>query len=324
MSKTEVLLSDEAQAPQLPISSVPVTGEIVDKDAIEIGQLYQKAGHSLVDSVKYQIECGQRLTEKKATMKHGQWVAWLQNNMGVLGFKTDRTAQRLMKIAKANTTPASDLSAVEALQISRQAWGHMPANYSSETNEWYTPADYMQTVRGFLGEVDLDPASNTTANETVQAKEIYTANDNGLARPWNGRVFVNPPYGTENGQSVAGQFCAKAIQEYNTRTASEVIILVNSVHSQKWQAPLYDYAVCFVDHRIKFVNGDGGLWARPVRRVLVPTSRRRDAVDASVVVSRTFRRTRACPCRAGSALLPEGRTRPANLGPSRCVTASSQ
>ena len=239
--------------------AVHITGEIVDNDAIEIGQLYQKAGQSLVDSVKYQIECGQRLTEKKASMNHGQWAPWIQNNMAVLGFKTDRTAQRLMKVAKANTTPASDLSTVEALQISRQAWGHnTPANYSSETNEWFTPAAYLQSVREFLGEIDLDPASNAIANETVQAKEIYTANDNGLEMPWNGRVFVNPPYGVENGQSLAGQFCCKAIEEHAAGNASEVVILVNSVHSQKWQAPLYDYAVCFVDHRIKFVNGDGG------------------------------------------------------------------
>ena len=133
-----------------------------------------------------------------------------------------------------------------------------PANYSSASVEWYTPAVYLQSVREFLGEIDLDPASSTIANEAVQAKEIYTANDNGLTLPWTGRVFVNPPYGIENGQSVAGQFCAKAIEEHATGNASEIIILVNSVHSQKWQAPLYDYAVCLVDHRIKFVNGDGG------------------------------------------------------------------
>ncbi len=133
-----------------------------------------------------------------------------------------------------------------------------PANYSSASVEWYTPAVYLQSVRDFFGEIDLDPASSTIANETVQAKEIYTANDNGLTLPWNGRVFVNPPYGVESGQSVAGQFCCKAIEEHAAGNASEVIILVNSVHSQKWQAPLYDYAVCFVDHRIKFVKGDGG------------------------------------------------------------------
>ncbi len=133
-----------------------------------------------------------------------------------------------------------------------------PANYSSASVEWYTPAVYLQSVREFLGEIDLDPASNAAANEAVQAKKIYTANDNGLVLPWNGRVFVNPPYGIESGQSLAGQFCCKAIEEHAAGNASEVIILVNSVHSQKWQAPLYDYAVCLVNHRIKFVNGDGG------------------------------------------------------------------
>ena len=235
-----------------------VTGEIVDNDAIEIGQLYQKAGHSLIDSVKYQIECGQRLTEKKASMKHGHWVSWLGVNESVLGFSSRRTASMLMKAA-ANGKLASHLDTAEAVQISRQTWGHnAPANYSSETNEWYTPVAYLQSVREFLGEIDLDPASNAIANETVQAKEIYTANDNGLVLPWNGRVFVNPPYGVESGQSLAGKFCVKAIKEHAGGNASEVIMLVNSVHSQKWQAPLYDYTVCFVDHRIKFVNGDGG------------------------------------------------------------------
>ena len=180
--------------------TVSIAGEIVDNDAIEIGQLYQKAGHSLVDSVKYQIECGQRLTEKKASMKHGQWVSWLENNMGVLGFKTDRTAQRLMKVAKANPTLTSDLNTADALQISRQAWGNnTPANYSSESNEWFTPADYLQSVRHFFGGIDLDPASNAIANETVQAKEIYTANDNGLVLPWNGPKSI-PPKINESGE----------------------------------------------------------------------------------------------------------------------------
>ena len=223
-----------------------VNSEIVDNDAIEIGQLYQKAGHSLVESVKYQIECGQRLTAKKGTMKHGLWILWLEDNIGVLGFSSRKTAAKLMKAAS-NVTLTRHLDATEAIQISRQTWGNnTPANYSSETNEWYTPAAYLQSVREFFGEIDLDPASNSIANEAVQAKEIYTANDNGLVLPWNGRVFVNPPYGVENGQSLAGQFCCKAIEEHAAGNASEVIILVNSVHSQKWQTSLYDYAVCFV------------------------------------------------------------------------------
>ena len=157
------------------------TGEIVDNDAIDIGELYQKAGHSLVDSVKHSVECGQRLTAKKVTMKHGQWLSWLEANAGVLGFSSRKTAAKLMK-AGANVTSTRHLEADEAAQISRQTWGNnTPANYSSESNEWYTPADYLQSVREFFGGIDLDPASNVTANENVQAKEIYTVNDNGLA-----------------------------------------------------------------------------------------------------------------------------------------------
>ena len=81
-----------------------VNSEIVDNDAIEIGELYQKSGHSLVDSVKYSIECGQRLSAKKATMRHGQWKIWLAGNAGVLGFTAARTASRLMKVAAKGTS----------------------------------------------------------------------------------------------------------------------------------------------------------------------------------------------------------------------------
>ncbi len=68
---------------------------------------------------------------------------------------------------------------------------------------------------------------------------------------------MNPPYGTEGGQSVAGMFCNKAIAEYEAGRISEAILLVNSVHSQNWQEPLFGHVVCLVDHRIKFIAGDG-------------------------------------------------------------------
>ncbi len=132
------------------------------------------------------------------------------------------------------------------------------ANFSSESVEWYTPAKYIEAVRLVLGEVDLDPASSQFANATVKAKRFFTKTDDGLKRHWNGRFFVNPPYGkTSDGKSLAAEFCNKAIEEFNAGNASAGIILVNSLHSQSWQAPLYKFPVCFVDHRIQFVSGDG-------------------------------------------------------------------
>jgi hypothetical protein len=87
-----------------------------DKDAIQIGELYQKARLSLVESVRFAIACGQRLKAKQDSLPHGAWLPWLRDNAEVLGFDTPRTAQRLMALA-ANTTLASHLN--EATAIAR-------------------------------------------------------------------------------------------------------------------------------------------------------------------------------------------------------------
>lgn len=133
------------------------------------------------------------------------------------------------------------------------------ANFSSAEIEWYTPEEFVRAARKVLGGIDLDPASCPIANETVQAAQIFTIKENALTQPWHGRVFMNPPYGVdkETKSSVAGMFCQKAIDEYIVGNVEAAIILVNSAHAQRWQAPLYDYPVCFVDHRISFVSSDG-------------------------------------------------------------------
>jgi hypothetical protein len=132
------------------------------------------------------------------------------------------------------------------------------ANYSSVSNEWYTPAKYLEAVREVLGGIDLDPASSAQANAVVRATEFFSQEDDGLTRKWFGRAFMNPPYGKhEEHRSLAAAFCNKAIDEFATGNIEACIILVNSLHSQSWQRPLYDYAICFVNHRIHFISADG-------------------------------------------------------------------
>ena len=41
-----------------------------------------------------------------------------------------------------------------------------------------------------LGEFDLDPASSAAAQRQVQATEFFDKNDDGLTRPWRGRVWA--------------------------------------------------------------------------------------------------------------------------------------
>lgn len=77
------------------------------------------------------------------------------------------------------------------------------AQHLSKTNEHYTPANIVEGARVLMGGIDLDPASCLVANETVKATRIYDVADDGLSKPWHGRVFLNPPGGrlkyTDNG-----------------------------------------------------------------------------------------------------------------------------
>lgn len=146
----------------------------------------------------------------------------------------------------------------------KAAMATVAGNFMSETSEWYTPAKYIESVRAvFGGVIDLDPASCAAANQVVRAEHFYCERERGEKRAWLGKVFLNPPYGVVNGESRAGLFCAKAIEEYNAQRATECIILVNSVHAQSWQRPLYEFPVCLVDHRIQFADSDGEINPNP-------------------------------------------------------------
>jgi DNA N-6-adenine-methyltransferase Dam len=174
-----------------------------------------------------------------------------------------RTVQRWLELLDAETYIDKKNAILKRCWELAELW--QAANYSSASVEWYTPARYLEGVRLVLDKIDLDPASSTEANAVVRASKIFTKDDDGLKQAWFGRVFMNPPYGrTEDGKgSLAGAFCRKAIAEYECGNVKACIILVNSLHSQSWQAPLYDYAFCLVDHRIHFISADGQENASP-------------------------------------------------------------
>ena len=70
-----------------------------------------------------------------------------------------------------------------------------PALLSHESTEHYTPQYILDAVIACMGAIDLDPASNSREIPNVPAARHYTAQDNGLIQPWEGRVFLNPPFG---------------------------------------------------------------------------------------------------------------------------------
>ncbi len=69
--------------------------------------------------------------------------------------------------------------------------GHTRAHHG-RSDSWITPPEIIEA----LGPFDLDPCAADPQPWPCAAKS-YTEKDNGLSMPWDGRTFLNPPYGPE-------------------------------------------------------------------------------------------------------------------------------
>lgn len=122
-------------------------------------------------------------------------------------------------------------------------------------NEWYTPAEYLDAAREVLGGFDLDPASSAQANETVGAKNFFTIDDDGIAQPWQGSVWLNPPYS----QPAIAQFSEKLASEWESGHITAAIALTHNYTDTAWFQRLAKAcsAICFTRGRIGFLNPEG-------------------------------------------------------------------
>jgi len=133
----------------------------------------------------------------------------------------------------------------------REASKNTAAVTQSLTNEWYTPAEYIDAARRVMGAIDLDPASCEEANATVQAGQFYSEADPGLGHQWKGRVWLNPPYGR-----LAGEFVVNLAREYDAGRVTAAVTLVNAhCTDTSWFRPLWDHTLCFTHGRLNFGAG---------------------------------------------------------------------
>ena len=121
--------------------------------------------------------------------------------------------------------------------------------------EWVTPKQYVNLARKVMGEIDLDPASSEFSQRNVQAANYFTPQQDGLSRPWFGRVWLCPP----NGRNTMRDFTAKLIEDFAACRVTEAIVLVPNAGDTRWYHRLAGLRlpVCLVSGRIRFESPTG-------------------------------------------------------------------
>jgi hypothetical protein len=154
---------------------------------------------------------------------------------------------------------------------------------SSESNEWYTPPEYIEAVRETLGFIALDPASSDAANKIVKAYMWHTKEDeNVLNETWYVRTaFLNPPYGKTGNESNQEIWARKMLHEFAIGNLGKGILLTKTVPGYKWWDWLFNDVrptVCITRDRIAFVRPE---WVRGDGSIVYPDGQPKKSKAAS-------------------------------------------
>ena len=164
------------------------------------------------------------------------------------------------QVAEANAGQPDD--SVELFEVSTDGFlefvmngGKLRKKLGDSSVEWYTPLRYIEAARQVMGGIDLDPASCTAAQEVVKATTFYTAEDDGLAQPWSGRVFLNPPYRIP----CLGKFVGKLCDAVEAGKVTQAILLTNDSTDTNWwhRAAVVASSICIHRGRISFWTAAG-------------------------------------------------------------------
>lgn len=133
-------------------------------------------------------------------------------------------------------------TASEPVESDRPEW------WSSD--EWATPPHIVERISAEYGPFDLDACCRP---ETAKAPTFYTKADDGLRQPWDGVVWVNPPY------SDPKPWCQKAVNETLNPNCFRVVMLLPAATDTGWfhDLVLPHADIRFIRGRIRFLGWKG-------------------------------------------------------------------
>jgi len=220
-----------------------------------VAEIYKRKGKDAVEIVKglrlIEIKIGQLLGNVKPGDRTDLQPA---NQFAGLDIPRDHRV-RFRKLADLEETIRPIIyKAKDSDDITRKALLSLSLGGLKSTtgNIWYTPEIYVNAAREVMGSIDLDPATDEDGNKIIKATNIITEEDDpdGLNQDWYGNVWLNPPYGKGS-----GLFTSKLIKEYYDKRVTAAVLLLNAYgFDSLWFQPLWQFPICFTDHRIKFTN----------------------------------------------------------------------
>lgn len=90
------------------IQTTTAPPKLRDNLAADINRLCEQAHDKADEAIGFAAQAGRLLLEAKATIPHGEWLGWLEQNIWV----TPRQAQRYMQIAQGKPLPARKVATV--------------------------------------------------------------------------------------------------------------------------------------------------------------------------------------------------------------------
>jgi hypothetical protein len=117
------------------------------------------------------------------------------------------------------------------------------------TNTWLTP----KFIIDALGPFDLDPCAAPSPRPWATASRMIELPEDGLAAKWQGRVWLNPPYGSDIGQWM------EKMAKHESSEAAGIALTFARTETSAWQSWIWPYAkaVLFISGRLHFCKPDG-------------------------------------------------------------------
>jgi len=124
-------------------------------------------------------------------------------------------------------------------------------NFNTNTEneeEWLTPPELVAA----LGPFDLDPCAQPKCRRVFDTAKIHYSREehgDGLTLPWDGRVWLNPPYGRETFKWL------KKLSEHK----SGIALIFARTETKGFHAEIWDkaHSIFFFEGRLKFGRKDG-------------------------------------------------------------------